>query len=65
MMTTLQTCHPCVYEKITSGAFAGRNATHALFAIVMDHAHEQENASSRVTLVPLDELKTLLPYNAG
>lgn len=44
-MTTLQTSHPSVYEKFTSGALTVRKITHAFSAIAMDHAHEQENAS--------------------
>jgi len=44
-MATLQTSHPSVYQKFTSGAFAVRKSARAFSAIAMDHAHEQENSS--------------------
>ena len=44
-MATLQTSHPSVYQKFTSGAFAVCKSTRAFSAIAMDHAHEQENSS--------------------
>ena len=44
-MTTSLTSQPRVYEKFASGAFAVRKSAHVFSTIVMDHAHEQENAS--------------------
>ena len=44
-MATLQTSHPGVYQKFSSGAFAVRKSTRVFSAIAMDHAHEQENSS--------------------
>ena len=44
-MVSLQECHHDVYEEIMKGKFTVKKTKHALSAIAIDQAHEQNNAS--------------------